>query len=138
MRKLVALAFTVMALASPASGATAQGANANSLVTSALSDYTLSVSGQCPGLVTIEWEGARPHRSQGVILGSRLGAYSIPTGRCAGTILGIESNVWLMYVISTENGGGRRRAMAGSHPCAWYLQLIEGDSCRLSNPAQIP
>lgn len=104
----------------------------------AMSDYTLRVSGQCPGLVTIEWEGAKPHRSQGVILGSHPGAYTIPTGRCAGTVLGIEGNLWLMYVITTENGSGQRRAAAGSHPCHWMLQLIEGDSCRLSNPAQIP
>ncbi len=100
--------------------------------------YTLTITGMCPGVVYFTWGGARPNRAQGVILAQRLGAYTIPTGQCAGTVLGVEGGVQLAAVIPTEAGTGKRWFIAGSHPCAWQLQLIEGGSCRLSNPAQIP
>ncbi|MCL4198765.1 MAG: hypothetical protein KJZ69_14855 [Phycisphaerales bacterium] len=108
------------------------------LTGAAESAYTLTVTGMCPGVVYFTWGGARPNRSQGLILAQRLGAYTIPTGRCAGTVLGVEGGVQLVWVFPTEVGTGKRWFIAGSHPCAWQLQLIDVQSCRLSNPAQIP
>lgn len=101
-------------------------------------DYTLTLTGQCPGRICMEWSGATPNHRQGVVIASRLGRTIIPTGGCAGTELGIQDNLWLVYVIGTESGEGKRYGNAGSHPCGWQMQLVESRTCRVSNTAQFP
>jgi len=107
------------------------------LTGTAESAYTLTVSGDCPGRISVVWAGATPNRRHAVLIGTRRGAYRIPSGRCEGTVLGIES-VILTHIFGTGPGFGERFATVGSHPCGWQMQLIESPSCNLTNVEIIP
>lgn len=100
--------------------------------------YTLTITGQCPGVATIEWGGATPNRAQGVVLARRTGRTVIPSGQCAGTVLGLEGGVHLRSVIGTRSGSGKLSFAMGSCCCANFLQLVESGSCNTSNVAQLP
>lgn len=100
--------------------------------------YSLSLSGQCPGTVTLRWSGATPNRQQGIVFGNSQGSTTIPGGVCQGTVLGIQGQVRLINVIGTGSGSGSTSGPAGTSACRRYLQLVEAPSCNTSNVAQIP
>lgn len=100
--------------------------------------YRLSVSGQCPGQITVSWRGANPNQQQGIVFGQNQGSTTIPTGICQGTVLGIQGGVQLVRTIPTGNGSGSVSGNAGTAACGHFLQLVEAPSCNTSNVAQIP
>lgn len=106
--------------------------------TAHLSDYTLTITGQCPGRAAIHWSGATPNRGQGIVFGLDRGKTVIPMGQCEGTVLGLQRGVWLVNVISTQSGEGDQSFNMGSCCCALFLQLVESGSCNVSNVAQLP
>jgi len=97
-------------------------------------EYTVSVSGWCPGRVTLEWSGAIPNRRQGVVFSRQEGQTIIPEGVCKGTILGIAQPVFLMRVIGTGEGSGAITVLGQSF-CGGFVQLVESGTCRTSNVA---
>ena len=102
------------------------------------SDYTLTLSGECPGLVRVEWSGAEPNRRQGILFAFATGNYTLPTGPCEGTELGLgTSGLRLFAVVSTRDGSGAVSGTTGSQ-CGGYVQLITIPSCATSNVAQVP
>ncbi len=102
------------------------------------SDYTLALSGQCPGLVRVEWSGAEPDRRQGILFAFDVGNYTLPTGPCQGTELGLGTRgLMLIAVISTGAGSGAVSGATGSQ-CQHYAQLITISSCATSNVARVP
>lgn len=105
-----------------------------------VSQYTLSVTGTCPGQVVVAWENAAPSSQQGLVFGMNLGNTIIPPGSaCEGTSLGISGGIRLVRVVSTgANGSGTLTGNTSSGACGAYLQLIEANSCRTSNIAQLP
>ncbi len=102
------------------------------------SNYTLDVTGTCPGSVNVAWSGATPSRQQGIVFGNNLGTTTIPTGPCQGTVLGISGSVRLITTIGTGSGSGSINGQAGNGACGHYLQLVQSGSCETSNPDQIP
>lgn len=100
--------------------------------------YSLSVSGQCPGQVTVRWNNATPNTQQGLVFGQNQGSTTIPTGICQGTVLGLQGGVQLVRTLPTGNGSGSVSGNAGTAACRHYLQLVEAPSCNTSNVAQIP
>lgn len=103
-----------------------------------LSDYTLTVTGQCPGLVTIEWSGATPNHRQGTVIARQRGSTTIPSGGCQGTVLGLQQSVWLTHVFGTDKGFGTHSGWMAAGYCRWFIQLVEGATCHTSNVAQLP
>lgn len=102
------------------------------------SAYTVSLSGQCPGRVRLEWSGAEPDRRQGILFAFETGNYTIPTGLCNGTELGLgTNNLRLYHVLGTGNGSGAINGNTG-YQCRGYVQLITVPSCATSNVAQVP
>lgn len=102
-------------------------------------NYTVTVTGTCPGSVRLSWSGAEPSRQQGIIFARNLGSFVIPSGPCMGTRLGLGSSAIQLYnIISTGNGSGAVSAQAGLGACRGYVQLITVPSCATSNVAQIP
>lgn len=103
------------------------------------SDYTVAVTGLCPGRMTLEWSGATPHHRQGILSSRYLGQWTIPVGQCRGTILGLAERVSLMKIIPTGEGSGSV-SVTGSFGgiCRAYVQLVEGGTCRTSNIARVP
>lgn len=100
--------------------------------------YRLSVSGECPGVLTLNWRGATPNRTQGIVFGASQGNTTIPSGVCQGTVLGIQGQVRLVNTIGTgATGEGSVSGPAGTAACGHFLQLVEAPSCLVSNVAGI-
>lgn len=98
--------------------------------------YRCSVSGQCPGTLTVSWQNANPGRQQGIVFASNTGSFVIPGGVCQGTQLGLGSqNIRLVNTIGTGNGSGSVNGNAGTSACGGYLQLVEVPGCATSNVA---
>ncbi len=101
--------------------------------------YRLRVDGQCPGTITVSWDGAEPGRQQGVIFASSQGNFQIQSGPCQGTVLGLGTqNLRLVRTIGTGNGSGSVNSTVGTGACGAYLQLIQLPSCETTNVALIP
>jgi len=100
--------------------------------------YRLSVSGACPGQLTLTWRGATPNQRQGIVFGASEGNTAIPNGVCQGTVLGIQGQVRLVNTIGTgATGEGSVSGPAGTAACGHFLQLVEVPSCNVSNVAGI-
>ena len=100
--------------------------------------YTCSVSGPCPGTVTVHWSNATPGRQQGIVFGNNLGQTTIPNGPCQGTVLGVSGNVHLVNTLGTGSGAGSVNGNAVTAACGHHLQLVEAGSCNTSTIGTIP
>jgi len=102
-----------------------------------MGEYTLTLTGTCPGIVMFSWSGAMPDRRQGVVYGEEEGRTIIPSGVCQGTVLGLARDVFLVTVIGTRDGSGSLALTTGN--CVRGLaQLVENGTCRTSNVARMP
>ncbi len=102
---------------------------------------TISLEGQCPGQLTMRWDGATPDRPAGLCFAFNTGNYTLP-GTCQGTVLGLGSHQ-LQLVTSFRTGPEGSGSLAGPVPrraCGGYLQMIvvQGFPCPTSNVVQIP
>lgn len=101
--------------------------------------YTLSLSGTCPGQITVSWSGAAPNGQQALLFAATQGNVVVPTGPCAGTVLGLGRNQLRIVsppgLFSTGNGSGSINGNASQQACGGFLQLIQGGSCTTSNVA---
>ncbi len=123
-----------LAMASSAPSAAAHGEEAD-----LMSEYTVTVSGVCPGRITLEWSVATPHRWQGILTSRYRGQWRIPVGQCRGTVLGLDERVTLMKIIPTGEGSGSVSATGSfGGTCRADVQLVEGVSCNTSNVALLP
>lgn len=101
--------------------------------------YALTVSGPCPGVLRFEWRGADPNRSQAILFARGEGAFTIRTGPCAGTRLGLSGHHLQIHItIGTGPGTGSFMDFARAGACGGFVQLIQTHSCATSNVAQIP
>lgn len=104
------------------------------------SAYRCSVSGSCPGTVTVAWRNATPNKQQGIVFASNTGSYRVPSGPCQGTTLGLGTrNLQLVNTVSTGSGSGQVNGNAGTSACRGYIQLVTvSNPCKTSNVAQLP
>ncbi len=106
------------------------------------SDYQLSITGTCPGSVTVFWGGAPPSSTQGLIIGNTIGSFTIPPGPCAGTVICVQGAVSLITpTFGTGPAGvGSVSGSVSSGACGRYLVAVTnfGSPCKVSNPVQIP
>lgn len=101
--------------------------------------YALTVSGPCPGVLRFEWRGADPNRSQAILFARGEGAFTIRTGPCAGTRLGLSGHHLQIHItIGTGLGAGSFMDFARDGACGGFVQLIQTHSCATSNVAQVP
>ncbi len=105
-------------------------------------DYQLSITGTCPGTVTVFWGGAPPASTQALIIGNTLGSFTIPPGACFGTVICIQGSVGMVGTpFSTGTAGvGSISGTASAGACGRYLIAVTnfGSPCQVSNPVQIP
>ncbi len=104
-----------------------------------MGDYTLTLTGFCPGRLTLEWSGATPNHVQGILWGTDQGHLLLRRGPCAGTTLGLGRGDWIYYVktIETGSGSGVVHAITGN-TCRGFIQFIEGGTCNTTNVAPMP
>ncbi len=108
---------------------------------STLGGLGLTLSGQCPGTITVAWSGATPNKPMGIVFAKNTGAYVIPGGPCAGTQLGLGTmQLQLVNQVNTGSGSGQVNGNAGTAACRGYIQLVVVDAspCTTSNVAQLP
>lgn len=106
------------------------------------SDYQLSISGSCPGTVTVFWGGAPPSSLQALVIANTPGSFTIPIGPCFGTVICIQGSVGMVGTpFSTGPAGvGAVSGTAGPGACGKWLIAVTnfGSPCKVSNPVMIP
>ena len=103
---------------------------------------SLTVDGTCPGggPIAVSWSGAAPGGQVAVLYADATGSFAIPGGRpCAGTALGL-ANENLRVAFQGGAGADGSRSINGNAPhaaCGGFLQLVDLDTCELSNVAVV-
>ncbi|MCC6909654.1 MAG: hypothetical protein IT430_17085 [Phycisphaerales bacterium] len=102
--------------------------------------FTAQITGTCPGTVRLAWNGAPANKPMGIVFARNTGSFTINSGQCAGTQLGLGTNQLQLYnTINTGNGSGAVNAQASSGACGGFVQLVAVDSpCKTSNVVQVP
>ena len=100
----------------------------------------ISITGNCPGSVTVDVTNASPNSQVGLLFGLNTGSTVIPPSfACAGTQLGITAQVQLVNNRLTDaNGNATFIGNAPASACGRYLQVIDVATCNTSNVIQIP
>ena len=100
--------------------------------TSGAGGPTLSVTGACPGPVTIDVSGATPLASVALVYGAG-GAFTIPGGACAGLVLDIASPS-VGAILSTGPGGDASASVTlPGAACGLTLQAVDLSGCVATN-----
>ncbi len=102
--------------------------------------YTCDITGTCPGNIDVNWAGAQPNKQQGIVFASNTGSFTINSGACAGTQLGLGTrNLQLVRTIGTGSGSGSIGRSVNSGACGGFVQLVTvGSPCETSTVGQIP
>ncbi|MGH9895067.1 MAG: hypothetical protein ACREA0_24405 [bacterium] len=98
--------------------------------------FIIRLTGQCPGPKTLSWSGAGSGQ-MGIIIGNGPGNFTLPSGPCAGTQLGLSgpSGLSLYNVIGTQGGQGQVTTTVGTQACGKWIQCIKTNDCSTSNAA---
>ena len=94
--------------------------------------FTLTITGTCPGEVTLTAAGGTPGGVAGIIFSSAEGSDPLAAGPCAGTVSGLM-NPQLFTVLTLDGSGGfsiTRTAPSGV--CGAFLQIVDGATCTVS------
>lgn len=100
----------------------------------------ITITGSCPGNVTVNVTNATPNRQVALLFGLNMGGTVIPPSfACAGTQLGITSQVQLVNNRNADaNGNVTFSGAAPASACGRYLQVLDVTTCNTSNVIQIP
>ncbi len=100
----------------------------------------LTVTGTCPGSITVQWSNAQPSSTVALIYARNTGSFVIPFGPCQGTVLGLgNQGIRLVNTFASDPAGaGSRSGSIFARACHDYLQMHDLPNCTLSNVAQIP
>lgn len=99
----------------------------------------LSLNGSCPGGMRLQVAGATAQGTVGILLGLREGSYTIPSGPCQGTTLGLAGQGLRLLATPRADGNGEvtlsRNVPGGA--CGQFLQAVDGATCDVSNVVEI-
>ena len=104
----------------------------------AVSAPSLTVSGACPGEVTIEYSEATPNGAVVPLHADTQGTFVIPSGRCAGTVIDLADPKRLSPWAADETGTVLETVTVPPSACGRFLQVIDAATCTTSNVAQLP
>jgi len=96
----------------------------------------VDASGSCPGAVTLRASGLAGSVSL-FVAGSEPGSSVIPSGPCAGTLLGIAGPRPLSLGPTAADGTRTLEGNLGVGSCGEFVQVVDGD-CRVSSVSRIP
>ncbi|GEM_PF-1620316 len=101
---------------------------------------SLTVTGDCPGRVSVAWANATPNKPMAIVHANNTGSFVVPGGPCAGTQLGLgTSGIQIAYQGGTGSGSGQVGSTIGTNVCGHYLQMVVvGSPCDTSNVEQLP
>ena len=99
--------------------------------------FQLSVSGTCPGEITIGVAASNPDQAVILFAGLDEGVSHVPSGSCGGTELGIAFSRRWRSLTTDGDGGGSVTLPLSARWCGRFLQALQRD-CSVSNVAQVP
>ena len=98
---------------------------------------TVSVSGSCPGNVTIDVSGAAPNGPVGIIRGEP-GSSELSMGQCTGMPIDLTNTTLSTVLTADANGNASLTGNAGANVCGASIVAADGINCAASNVDQIP
>ncbi|KAA3604557.1 MAG: hypothetical protein DWQ01_22015 [Planctomycetota bacterium] len=103
----------------------------------------LQLTTSCPngGPASLSWTGATPHGAIAVLFALQAGNFTVPGGyACAGTQLGLGApGLQVVHQASSDaQGEGTAQGSAGPNLCGRFFQLIDLQTCAVSNVVQAP
>ena len=99
---------------------------------------TASIDGSCPGAAFFTVTGGSAGGGAGILRGAGPGNDPLPAGPCAGEISGLTSPSVVSFTTLDDLGGLVLNPSLTSAPCGGFLQVVDAESCALSNVIQIP
>ncbi len=102
----------------------------------------LEVSASCPrgGTIQVSWTNATPESLIILFFASQRGTFEIPPGQiCEGAMLGLSLQRLRVVYRGSSGIDGRRtlQGTTGRAACGGFLQLLDTETCRLTNVAPI-
>lgn len=99
---------------------------------------TLTVTGTCPGSVTIAVSGGTPNGRVGLLFARNPGSDDLGFGPCADTMTGLDNPRFLAPMRLDGQGEGSLQATAPPAACGALLQGIDVATCDATNVAAVP
>lgn len=93
----------------------------------------LAINGLCPGPATVVVTGATPFATIAFASSSALGSFTIPSGACAGTTLGLASPTLLGFATADGTGTVNLAVTLPAGFCGDFLQAVDLGTCTPSN-----
>ena len=94
---------------------------------------SVTVSGSCPGPLTIDVSGIAPGATVAILKGAGPGADIIPGGPCSGDISGLAGLAYVTSVRDSDGDGLIRLSPTLPGPaCAQSIQVLDAASCALT------
>ncbi len=105
-------------------------------------DLVISLEGDCPGRLSMSWDGATPNEMSALWFSREQGEYRLPVGICGGTTLDLGPHG--LHLARVFNSGAEGQGVLSGRvrqaACGGYLQMMvdDGYPCTTSNVVQIP
>jgi len=95
----------------------------------------LTVTGSCPGVLSVKASGATPGGQVAFLRASGLGSQVVPPGKpCAGTGLGLDETVKLLTIATADaDGVAVIGGMAPPDFCGTFVQAVDASRCTTSD-----
>ena len=104
-------------------------------VTTVATAQSVSTSGSCPGVVTVDVSGVTPRGNFVILKGNGPGAAVVPGGPCAGTVSGLDRISWF-GPFGTDAGGNAVLNPSVGAPAAGIIQVMDVATCAVSSTTE--
>ena len=94
---------------------------------------SLAVSGDCPGLLDVEVDGALPGATLLLAWSPEAGSSTISGGPCGGTPVDLATPTVLLELVADGAGQASAAVVAPEQACGYVFQLLDTASCAASN-----
>ena len=98
----------------------------------------LSLSGSCPGDITMSFTGGTPNGTARMYWSDSLGTTVLQGGPCAGETIDLDNPRLLAIGPLDGNGEFSKTRTAGANQCGNFVQVFDESSCLKSDPEQLP
>lgn len=99
---------------------------------------TLTITGSCPGPVTVEVTQMTPSGRVALLRSDELGDGFLQRGPCAGTRTGFDNPVLQTTIRADQNGVATLSRSFPPAACGFYIQAIDATTCATTNVVPLP